>query len=207
MTGLGFTDGRTLLQSGNAVFTTRSTKPETLARRIAGAIDEQLGLDVGCLVRNGDELQAVIEDNPLGDVATNGSEFMALFLSKEPDPKLLKAHDPRSLAPEEVRLGDRVIYQWCPNGVLAAPAVGGFAEKYLDVTVTGATGTRRPSSPPCSRLRHPKPLSRQAASVFDSPGDPFVIEGLVHKTAVQDADKPVGQGTECLVMSILRWRS
>jgi uncharacterized protein (DUF1697 family) len=62
---------------------------------------------------------------------------MALFLSKQPDPKLLKAHDPRSLAPEEIRLGDRVIYQWCPDGVLAAPAVGGFAEKYLDVTVTG----------------------------------------------------------------------
>jgi uncharacterized protein (DUF1697 family) len=137
LTGLGFTDVRTLLQSGNAVFTTRSTRPETLARRITGAVDEELGLDVGCLVRNSDELRTVIEDNPLGDVATNGSKFMALFLSKEPDPKLLKAHDPRSLAPEEIRLGDRVIYQWCPDGVLAAPAAGGFAEKHLGVTVTG----------------------------------------------------------------------
>jgi uncharacterized protein (DUF1697 family) len=137
LTGLGFTDVRTLLQSGNAVFATRNTLPETLAGRITGAINEQLGLDVGCLVRKGDELQTVIEANPLGDVATNGSKLMALFLSKQPDPKLLKAHDPRSLAPEEIRLGDRVIYQWCPDGVLAAPAVGGFAEKYLDVTVTG----------------------------------------------------------------------
>jgi uncharacterized protein (DUF1697 family) len=137
LTGLGFTEVRTLLQSGNAVFTTRSTKPETLARRITGAVDEQLGLDVGCLVRNSDELRTVIEDNPLGDVATNGSKFMALFLSKEPDPKLLKAHDPRSLAPERIRIGDRVIYQWCPDGVLAAPAAGGFAEKHLGVTVTG----------------------------------------------------------------------
>jgi uncharacterized protein (DUF1697 family) len=137
MTGLGFTDVRTLLQSGNAVFTTGSTAPETLARRIEGAIDEQLGLDVRCLVRSSDDLQRVIDNNPLGDVATNGSKFMALFLSKEPDPNLVKAHDPRSLAPEEIRLGDRVIYQWCPNGVLAAPAASGFAEKHLDVTVTG----------------------------------------------------------------------
>jgi uncharacterized protein (DUF1697 family) len=137
LTGLGFTDVRTLLQSGNAVFSTRSAKPETVARRITDAIDDQLGLAVGCLVRNGDELDAVIENNPLGEVATDGSKFMALFLSKAPDPKLLKAHDPRSLAPEEIRLGDRVIYQWCPNGVLAAPAVGGFAEEHLDVTVTG----------------------------------------------------------------------
>jgi uncharacterized protein (DUF1697 family) len=137
LTGLGFTDVRTLLQSGNAVFATRSAKPETVARRITDAIDEQLGLDVGCLVRNGDELDAVVEENPLSEMATDGSKFMALFLSKEPDPTLVKAHDPRSLAPEEIRLGDRVIYQWCPNGVLAAPAAGTFAEKYLDVTVTG----------------------------------------------------------------------
>jgi uncharacterized protein (DUF1697 family) len=137
MTGLGFTDVRTLLQSGNVVFTARNTKPETLARRITGAIDEQLGMDVGCLVRNGRDLQAVIEENPLDDVATNGSKLMALFLSKAPDPKLLKAHDPRSLDPDRIRLGDRVIYQWCPDGVLAAPPAGGFAEKHLGVTVTG----------------------------------------------------------------------
>lgn len=137
MSGLGFTDVHTLLQSGNVVFTTRSAKPEAVARRITGAIDGELGLDVGCLVRKGGEVQAVIENNPLGEMATNGSKFMALFLSKQPDPKLLKAHDPRSLAPQQIRLGDRVIYQWCPDGVLAAPAVGAFAEKHLGVTVTG----------------------------------------------------------------------
>jgi uncharacterized protein (DUF1697 family) len=79
----------------------------------------------------------VIEGNPLGDLATNGSKLMALFLSTAPDPKLVKAHDPRSLAPDEIRLGDRVIYQWCPDGVLAAPPAGAFAEKHLGVTVTG----------------------------------------------------------------------
>lgn len=133
---MGFTDVRTLLQSGNAVFATRKAKPERLAQRIEQAIDQQFGLDVRCLVRDSDALRAVIEGNPLSDVATNGSKLMAHFLSEQPDPKLVKAHDPRSLAPEEIRLGDRVIYQWCPDGVLAAPAAGGFAEKYLDVTVT-----------------------------------------------------------------------
>jgi uncharacterized protein (DUF1697 family) len=135
--GLGLTDVRTLLQSGNAVFATRATKPERLARRIEEAIDGQFGLDVRCLVRSSDDLQAVIEGNPLGDVATDGSKLMALFLSAAPDPKLVKAHDPRSLAPDEIGLGDRVIYQWCPDGVLAAPPAGEFAEKYLAVTVTG----------------------------------------------------------------------
>ena len=134
--GLGFTDVQTLLQSGNAVFATRKAKPEKLAQRIEQATEAQFGLDVRCLVREGDELHALIEGNPLGDVATNGSRLMAHFLSERPDPERLQAHDPRSLAPEEIALGDRVIYQWCPDGVLAAPAAGGFAEKYLGVTVT-----------------------------------------------------------------------
>jgi uncharacterized protein (DUF1697 family) len=35
-----------------------------------------------------------------------------------------------------VQLGDRVIYQWCPEGILAAPNVHGFVEKNLRVAVT-----------------------------------------------------------------------
>src|ERR1035441_1121009 len=51
LTGLGFTDVRTLLQSGNAVFTARAARPEKLAERIEETIDDQFGLDVRCLVR------------------------------------------------------------------------------------------------------------------------------------------------------------
>lgn len=29
-----------------------------------------------------------------------------------------------------------MIYQWCPDGLMAAPAAGGFAEKHLKVAVT-----------------------------------------------------------------------
>ena len=74
---------------------------------------------------------------PLGDVATDGSKLLGLFLSAPPAPELLADHDPVSLAPDQVALGDRVIYQWCPDGVLAAPPVAGFVEKHLGVVVTG----------------------------------------------------------------------
>ncbi|HEV2088220.1 MAG TPA: DUF1697 domain-containing protein [Cryptosporangiaceae bacterium] len=133
--GLGYTDVRTLLQSGNAVFGATG-KPDAVARQIEKAIQDELGLDVRCLVRTDDELRAVVDGNPFGDVATDGTKLQALFLSAPPDPKLLRAHDPTALAPDEIRLGDRVIYQWCPDGFLAAPPVGTFAEKHLGVTVT-----------------------------------------------------------------------
>ena len=135
--GLGYTEVRTLLQSGNAVFTTPAGKPEKLARQIEQAIEDELGLDVKCLVRTGEDMRAVVDGNPLGDMATDGAKLLALFLSEAPDATLLAAHDPTQLAPKEIQLGDRVIYQWCPDGVLAAPPAGLFAEKHLDVTVTG----------------------------------------------------------------------
>ena len=50
---------------------------------------------------------------------------------------VLTEHDPTELAPEEIVVGDRVIYQWCPDGFLEAPALGPFVEKHLGVRATG----------------------------------------------------------------------
>ena len=93
-------------------------------------------MKVSVLIRTGADLRAVIDAHPLAEVATNGSRMMALFLSDAPDPKLLAANDPTQLDPDRVRVGDRVIYQWCPEGILAAPNVHGYVEKNLRVAVT-----------------------------------------------------------------------
>ncbi len=62
--------------------------------------------------------------------------MFAHVLSAAPDPALLAEHDPVALDPQWARLGDRVIYQWCPDGLLQAPPVAAYAEKHLGVTVT-----------------------------------------------------------------------
>jgi uncharacterized protein (DUF1697 family) len=133
---LGHTDVRTHLNSGNVVLTGDDAEPAAHAARIEAAITARLGLDVRCVVRTGDELRAIVAGHPFADAATNGSRMMAHVLATAPDPALLAAHDPVGLDPENARLGDRVIYQWCPDGLLAAPPVGGFAEKHLGVVVT-----------------------------------------------------------------------
>jgi uncharacterized protein (DUF1697 family) len=146
LSGLGFTDVRTLLQSGNAVLTspdvhsadpTDPTEATGVAQRIEQAVEQKFDRPIRCLVRTADELRSVIENNPLSEVATNGSRMMALFLSENPDPALLAQHDPVALAPTEIAVGDRVIYQWCPDGVSNAPLVGPFVEKKLKIAVTG----------------------------------------------------------------------
>ncbi|MFC5996771.1 DUF1697 domain-containing protein [Pseudonocardia hispaniensis] len=137
LSDLGFDAVRTHLRSGNAVFRTADTPPAELAAWIEAAIAERLGMDVPCLIRTRDELRAVLAANPLAEVADNGSRLMALFLSAEPDPAAAAEHDPTALDPQRIRLGDRVIYQWCPDGILQAPDVSAFVMKHWNLVVTG----------------------------------------------------------------------
>ena len=67
------------------------------------------------------ELRAIVDGHPFPDVATNGSRMMAHVLGAEPDPD--KLADAIGLDPENTRPGPRVIYQWCPDGLLKAPPV------------------------------------------------------------------------------------
>lgn len=137
LSGLGYTTVSTHLNSGNVVLTSPETDPAELADQIERAVTDEFDRPIRCLVRTGEELRAVINANPLSEVAANGSRLIALFLSEAPDPALLAEHDPTALAPDEIALGDRVIYQWCPNGVSEAPLLGPFVEKNLKLAVTG----------------------------------------------------------------------
>ncbi|HVS50325.1 MAG TPA: DUF1697 domain-containing protein [Candidatus Dormibacteraeota bacterium] len=136
LVSLGNADVKTHLQSGNAVFTSRKANPAGLETEIEKGFRNTLGLTIRCLVRTGADLRAVIGGNPFQTEATDGSRMLALFLSQPLDPTLLATLDPRALGADKIRLGERVVYQWCPDGILAAPNVGAYVEKYLKVAVT-----------------------------------------------------------------------
>ena len=123
---IGLRDVRTLLNSGNAVFTA-DEPAETLESLLEKAILERLGQSVRCLVRDGAEIEKVIAANPFPDAAADGSRFMAVFTGGQPPDDVVE------LDPGNIRVGDRVVYQWCRNGVLEAPDV----KKKLGAAVTG----------------------------------------------------------------------
>ena len=137
LTGLGGEDVRTHLNSGNAVLTARRTDPERLAARVRKALADRHGLDVGCVVRTQADVRAVVDGLPWPDRAEQGSKLLAHFLSADPAPEALAKHDPRELDPDGIALGDRVMYQWCPDGVIAAPQAAAVLEKHAGLTATG----------------------------------------------------------------------
>lgn len=132
---LGLSDVRTLLNSGNAVFDS-DADPAELEGRVEVALADRLGLVTRCLVRTGDDVRAALAAHPFDGVADDGSRMLAVFLSADPAPSAAAEHDPVALDPDNIRVGPRVVYQWCPDGVSAAPLLVPFLEKRWRVTAT-----------------------------------------------------------------------
>jgi uncharacterized protein (DUF1697 family) len=135
LTDLGYGDVRTLLQSGNIVLSTR-LGPEKLARTLERQIADGLGVDPAVVVRSRDELAAVIERNPLGDVADDPKRHTVYFLSGKPDAAAVRALEEADVAPEAFAADGRELYTWHPKGIQKSPLVKLIAKAPLGVTTT-----------------------------------------------------------------------
>jgi len=120
--GLGFLDVRTVLNSGNVVFSLAAKgRGELLAPRIEKALAARLGLSSRVSVLSADEVAAAVRDNPLSDVATNPSHLLVLVPPVPSDLGRLKPLIKERWRPETLALGSRVAYLWCANGVAKSP--------------------------------------------------------------------------------------
>jgi uncharacterized protein (DUF1697 family) len=116
VTDLGYDDVRTLLNSGNVVFTSRTT-PAKAAARIERAIEERLGVSSRVTVLSGDELETAVDENPLVEVADNPSRLFVAFLADPADRKSVEPLLEEDWESERFALGSRAAYVWCPDGV------------------------------------------------------------------------------------------
>jgi uncharacterized protein (DUF1697 family) len=109
--GLGFSDVKTYIQSGNVLF--RSDEPEkTVEERLDEALGKTMGKRPGVMVRSRKELDKLAADAPFPKAKPNC--LLVYFLpEKQPGDALEKmvAHDG-----EEAKLAGREIYVHYPNG-------------------------------------------------------------------------------------------
>ncbi len=132
--GLGGTEVRTYLQSGNAVFDF-PRKSADLGGQIEEAIAAELGLNVKVILRLGEELAGVVAGNPFPATSTP-TLLHAMFLAAPLKPAVVQDLDAAPLAPDEFRVGDRVLYLLLPNGMGRSKLAGYLSERRLGVTAT-----------------------------------------------------------------------
>ncbi len=117
---LGYTGVRTLLNSGNVVFTTRATAA-TAARRLETAMTSELGVTARVVVLTAAEVAVIVRKNPLAKVATNPSRLLVTVLADPADRRRLTPLLKQRWAPDALALGSRVAYLWCRDGILESP--------------------------------------------------------------------------------------
>ena len=113
--GQGYTEVTTVLRSGNVVFSHDAPLPARVADVLETAIAAATGVSASVLVVDAPTLRAVMAANPLLDVGTDHSRLVVGFVSGVPDEAL--APPPATLAPEQLVVGERAVYQWCPDGI------------------------------------------------------------------------------------------
>jgi len=118
---LGFRDVRTLLNSGNVVFSVPTERRSDVRARIEKALASRLGLTSPVIILSADEVATAVRDNPLSHVATNPSRLLVLVPQVPSDVGRLKPLLKERWAPEALALGSRVAYLWCAKGVAKSP--------------------------------------------------------------------------------------
>ena len=117
---LGYRDVRTLLNSGNVVFTTPRLAPGNAAARIENALAVRLGVSARITVLSAAELAAVVAENPLGAIANDPSRLLVCVLADAANRSKLKPLSKLDWGNEVLAIGTRVAYLWCPDGILAS---------------------------------------------------------------------------------------
>jgi uncharacterized protein (DUF1697 family) len=134
--GLGATDVRTLLNSGNVVFRSKRPNAAKLAMNIEAAITAKCGFLAAAMVVTAAELDHIIEENPLLKLATDPSRHLVGFVSQPTALAPLRAMLTETWTPDALAIGSRAAYLWCATGILESKMNLAFARRAAATVTT-----------------------------------------------------------------------
>lgn len=139
LAGLGLGDPRSLLQSGNLVFSSTGRTPTQLERLLEGECARRLGLSTELFVRTAAEWQALVAANPFAlEAQRDPGHLLAMTLREAPSPAALEALRAAIQGRERACLAGRTAYLVYPDGVGRSRLTTALIEKKL-----GTRGTAR----------------------------------------------------------------
>jgi uncharacterized protein (DUF1697 family) len=136
LSDLGFTEVATLLNSGNAVITSPVDDPATVARRIEGAIEANLGLTIRTMVRDADRVAAAVERNPMPAEAERAPKFFHVGFCDPVPTEALARIDHGALGPDRFELDGDTLYAWFAEGVTNSPLARALSVRGLGENIT-----------------------------------------------------------------------
>jgi uncharacterized protein (DUF1697 family) len=125
--GLGARDVRTVLNSGNVVFTRTKAGGRDAAAGLEAALATKLGVQAFVTVLTAAQLSALVAKNPLPDAVAEPSRFVIAFFRKPAVRARLAPLAKTDWSPDALAVGALAAYVRCTGGILEsrlAAAVG-----------------------------------------------------------------------------------
>ena len=130
MAELGYTDVRTVLQSGNIVFTGAEKDAK---RTLERGLKDRFGFDIDVVLRSQDELQAIVDHDPFKDEADDLKRYFVVFLHGTPKIDGLVDTD---WSPDRLQARGNELYAWCPGGMQGSRLMKALGKPGLAETAT-----------------------------------------------------------------------
>ena len=128
---LGYTGVRSLLNSGNIIFDA-DVPADQAAQGIEEAMVLRLGVAARVFVLGRHELAAIIDDNPLLDLASDHARLFAFVLPGAVQRDIAHCLCGQDWTPEALAIGRHAAYVWCPEGLLDSAAAAALGKQLGD---------------------------------------------------------------------------
>jgi uncharacterized protein (DUF1697 family) len=132
LTELGFENVRSVLQSGNLVFASRSRFGAELERYLEMEAVKRLALESDFYVRTAEEWKSVVRQNPFRKEAERDpGHLIVLFLKNAPTAKDVAHLQADISGPELVKAKGKQAYIFYPNGIGRSKLTNAMIEKRI----------------------------------------------------------------------------
>lgn len=129
---------RTLLQSGNLIFSSTGRKPSELEALLEREADKRLHLATDFLVRSAPELAAIVAGNPFRAAARRDpAHLLVMFLKDKPPAGTVGALQTAIAGRERISADGRQLYIVYPDGIGRSKLTTSRIEKMIATRGTG----------------------------------------------------------------------
>ena len=119
---LGYTDVKTLLNSGNAVFTSPARSTRKHADGIATSLQATFGVTTPVIVKSAAELSVILSQCPFSPPESEYSRLLVAFAMNHAALSALTPLRELVQAPEQLVVAEQAAYLYCPQGLLESKA-------------------------------------------------------------------------------------
>jgi uncharacterized protein (DUF1697 family) len=137
--GMGVGEVKTLLQSGNVVFSGKVADGAALEKKLEAAAKKKFGREIGFFVRDAAERKGIVAGNPFADEAKRDpGRLVVMCLKAAPKKGALAALKAAIVGRETFRAGEGCLYIYYPDGQGTSKFTNALIERKL-----GTNGTAR----------------------------------------------------------------